>query len=65
VEHDDVNVACLGAWVVGVRIAEDVISAFLGARFGTDADVRRRVQQLHEMELESQGVLEGDDRVSH
>jgi ribose 5-phosphate isomerase B len=50
VEHDDVNVACLGAWIVGPRIAEDVIAAYLNARFGTDPDVRRRVQQLHEME---------------
>ena len=54
VEHDDVNVACLGAWVVGVRIAEDVISSFFSARFGTDPDVRRRVEQLREMELETQ-----------
>jgi ribose 5-phosphate isomerase B len=53
VEHDDVNVACLGAWVIGVRIAEDVVSSFLSARFGTDPDVRRRVEQLHEMELEA------------
>lgn len=50
VEHDDVNVACLGAWVVGPRIAEEVVSAYLNARFGTDPDVRRRVQQLREME---------------
>jgi ribose 5-phosphate isomerase B len=65
VEHDDVNVACLGVWVVGVRIAEDVISAFLGARFATDPDVRRRVAQLHEMERESQGARDRNDRVSH
>jgi ribose 5-phosphate isomerase B len=56
VEHDDVNVACIGAWVVGVRTAEDVISSFLNARFGTDSDVRRRVEQLRQMELEAQGA---------
>ena len=50
VEHDDVNVACLGAWVVGLRIAEDAIAAFLGAEFSTDPDCRRRVAQLAEME---------------
>ena len=32
VEHDDVNVACLGAWVVGVRIADEVVSSFFDAR---------------------------------
>jgi ribose 5-phosphate isomerase B len=50
VEHDDVNVACLGAWVVGERIAADAIAAFLSARFGDGADVKRRVAQLEEME---------------
>ncbi|WP_278235739.1 RpiB/LacA/LacB family sugar-phosphate isomerase [Isoptericola sp. AK164] len=50
VEHDDVNVACLGAWVVGRVIAQDVVRAFLGATFSTDADFRRRVQQLSDLE---------------
>ena len=51
VEHDDVNVACLGAWIVGPRIAEDTLDAYLTATFGTGEDVRRRVAQLTEMEL--------------
>ena len=51
VEHDDVNVACLGAWIVGPRIAEDALDAYLTAAFETGADVRRRVAQLTEMEL--------------
>ena len=55
VEHDDVNVACLGAWIVGKKIAEDVITAYLDARFSTDPDFRRRVQQLVEMEKGAQG----------
>ena len=50
VEHDDVNVLCIGAWIIGPLIAEDVISTFLAARFGTGDDVRRRVQQLRQME---------------
>ena len=50
VEHDDVNVACLGAWVVGERIATDAVEAFLAARFSSDADFRRRVAQLAEMD---------------
>ncbi len=50
VEHDDVNVACLGAWIVGRRIAEDAVAAYLAANFSTDPDFRRRVQQLSEME---------------
>ncbi|MDP9933749.1 ribose 5-phosphate isomerase B [Paenarthrobacter nicotinovorans] len=54
VEHDDVNVACLGAWIVGQKIAEDVITAYLDATFSTDSDFRRRVAQLAEMEAATQ-----------
>ncbi|MEW1811893.1 ribose 5-phosphate isomerase B [Pseudarthrobacter phenanthrenivorans] len=50
VEHDDVNVACLGAWIVGRKIAEDVITAYLDAQFSINPDFRRRVAQLADME---------------
>jgi ribose 5-phosphate isomerase B len=51
VEHDDVNVLCMGAWIVGPIVAEDVLRNFLGASFSTDESFRRRVQKLREMEL--------------
>ncbi|MEQ3549033.1 RpiB/LacA/LacB family sugar-phosphate isomerase [Pseudonocardia nematodicida] len=50
VEHDDVNVACVGAWIVGPRVATDTVTTYLGARFSTDPDFRRRVAQLAEMD---------------
>jgi ribose 5-phosphate isomerase B len=50
VEHDDVNVVCLGAWLVGPAIATGVLEQFLAAEFSTDPDCRRRVQMLHDME---------------
>ena len=50
VEHDDVNVMCIGAQIVGPWLAKDLISAFLAAEFSTDADMRRRVAKLHAME---------------
>jgi ribose 5-phosphate isomerase B len=50
VEHDDVNVVCLGAWLIGPAIATQVLEEFLAARFSTDPDCRRRVQMLHDME---------------
>jgi ribose 5-phosphate isomerase B len=59
VEHDDVNVLCLGAWIVGPIIAEDVIRSFLGATFSTDPDFRRRVEKLHAMERAAAG--QGDE----
>ena len=61
VEHDDVNVACLSAWIVGKKIAEDVLVAYLDARFSTDQDFRRRVQQLAEMEKTAQGRVTTQD----
>ncbi len=42
VEHDDVNVLCLGARVVGPALAADVMRSFLGAHFtGEERHVRR------------------------
>jgi len=42
VEHDDVNVLCLGARVIGPALAADVIRSFLGASFtGEERHVRR------------------------
>lgn len=50
VQHDDVNVACLGAWIVGRRIAEDALDAYVSATFDGTDDVLRRVAQLADME---------------
>lgn len=51
VEHDDVNVMCIGAQIVGAWLATDLVSSFLEARFATDdADCVRRVEKLHEMD---------------
>src|SRR4029079_5243942 len=42
VEHDVVNVLCLGARVIGPALAADVIRAYLGAEFtGEERHVRR------------------------
>jgi len=50
VEHDDVNLLCLGAWVIGIKLAEEILRAYLNARFSTDEDFRRRVRKLEELE---------------
>ena len=50
VEHDDVNLLCMGAWIVGIKLAEEILRAFLGARFSTDEDFHRRVKKLEELE---------------
>lgn len=55
VEHDDVNLMCLGAQIVGAWLAVDLVDAFLAARFSTDEDCRRRVAKLHAMDLQRRG----------
>lgn len=53
VEHDDVNVLCIGAWIIGIRVAEEVLRAFLAAEFSTEEEFRRRVRKLAELEREA------------
>ncbi len=45
VEHDDLNVACLGARVIGPELAADVVRTFAAARFdGVERHARRLAQ---------------------
>jgi ribose 5-phosphate isomerase B len=53
VEHDDVNVMCLGAQIVGPWLARDLVGAFLAARFEPTEDYKRRVEKLRQMEDEA------------
>jgi ribose 5-phosphate isomerase B len=53
VEHDDVNVLCIGAWIVGIRVAEEILRAFLAAEFSTAEEFRRRVHKLAILEQEA------------
>jgi ribose 5-phosphate isomerase B len=50
VEHDDVNVMCIGAQIIGPWLANDLVASFLTAKFDDTEDVRRRVAKLHEMD---------------
>lgn len=52
VEHDDVNVMCIGAQIVGAWLANDLAGAFLAAEFSTEEDCRRRVAKLNAMDAE-------------
>jgi ribose 5-phosphate isomerase B len=55
VEHDDVNVVCIGAQVIGPSVAEEVLSAFLGAKFSTEEQFRRRVRKLNQLDMAPPG----------
>lgn len=50
VEHDDVNVLCLGAQIVGDQLAFDLLRAYLAAQFSTSEEFRRRVAKLAELD---------------
>ena len=51
VEHDDMNVLCLGARIVGPELAKEIVQSFLEAHFsGVDRHVRR-VGKIREIEV--------------
>ena len=50
VEHDNVNVACIGAQVIGMKVAEECLRLFLTATFSTEEEFRRRVAKLAQLE---------------
>lgn len=52
VEHDDVNVMCIGAQIIGPALVKELIHSFLTAEFSTAEEFRRRVEKLSEMEKE-------------
>jgi ribose 5-phosphate isomerase B len=56
VEHDDVNLLCIGAQIVGIKLVEEILRAFLAAEFSTEEHFRRRVAKL--AQLERQAALE-------
>ncbi len=46
VEHDDMNVLCLGARIIGGELAREVVMAFLEAEFSGEERHRRRLDKL-------------------
>jgi ribose 5-phosphate isomerase B len=55
VEHDDCNVLCLGARVIGPALAADVIRSYVAARFTGEARHTRRLEQIAAIEREFAG----------
>jgi len=53
VEHDNINVLCLGARIIGVALALELVQAFIGATFSGEERHRRRVAKVAEMEKNS------------
>jgi ribose 5-phosphate isomerase B len=50
VEHDDMNVLCLGSEVVGPSLAADLVRTFLAARFDGEERHAARLEMIRRME---------------
>jgi ribose 5-phosphate isomerase B len=50
VEHDDLNVLCLGGRIVGIELAMEIVRAYLGAAFSNAPRHRRRVDKIRAIE---------------
>lgn len=50
VEHDNMNVLCLGGRIIGVETARDLVKAFLSGNFSTEERHRRRVGKIVKIE---------------
>ena len=53
VEHDDMNVLCCGARIIGVDVAREIALAFVGASFNTGDRYRRRLNKVLQIEREN------------
>jgi ribose 5-phosphate isomerase B len=50
VEHDDMNVLCLGSEVVGAELAAELVRAFMGATFDGGERYVRRLEKIEGLE---------------
>ena len=57
VEHDDMNVLCIGARVVGRELALELVRAFLNARFTGEERHLRRLNKILALEQNMRGKL--------
>ncbi len=50
VEHDNMNVLCLGSEVVGAELAADLVRTFLAAEFGGGERYVKRLEMIEDLE---------------
>ena len=50
VEHDNMNIICIGGRVIGIELTKVVLEAFLGASFIQEARFQRRLDKLIQVE---------------
>jgi ribose 5-phosphate isomerase B len=52
VEHDNMNVLCFGARIIGVELAREIVLAFVNATFNTAERYQRRLNKVLHIEQE-------------
>ncbi len=58
VEHDDMNVLCIGGRVIGSELAMEIVRAFLAARYQPEPRHAQRLEKV--MRMESGGLRDWD-----
>ena len=53
VEHDDMNVLCVGARIIGIELARELVVSFLNARFTGEVRHKRRLDKVKAIESEN------------
>ncbi len=50
VDHDNLNVLCLGARVIGMETARELVTTFLSAKFSSQERYHRRIEKVELIE---------------
>jgi ribose 5-phosphate isomerase B len=53
VEHDNMNILCLGGRIIGIELARELITAFLNADYKNEGQYKRRVDKIIDIECKS------------
>jgi len=53
VEHDDMNVLCLGQRIIGIELAYEIVDAFINARFIPKERYQRRLDKIIAFEIKN------------
>jgi len=55
VEHDKMNILCMGSRIIGVELAKEIVLAFIKAKFSNIERHKRRLNKIDQIELENFG----------
>lgn len=50
VEHDNMNVLCLGSRIIGIELVKEIVQTFLAAEFINSGRFLRRVEKIYKIE---------------